>query len=398
MRADGAELPSPMSVERGGSSLRLADSSIGVFIDPLSYHFDRDRLFDQHPYSDFHLPWVHVKELLEARGIPVHTADYLLEGDLVYDVNLYFAIGNVKNYKKLVGRDDVFLSGLFHIEAPIVHPTTYRETPEASRHFRRVFSFSSPEALAPFGCAGLSFDKFLIPEPYDGIDGEFDELWARGDRRFLCMISQNKLPTLSYKELYTERLRLLQHFAQTDSIDLYGIGWEQLPFRVGEPKSRVVRELVRVRRYIWERLPFTRNHPYQDVIKKVYRGPVESKHEAMSNYTFAICYENMVLEGWINEKIFDAFLVGTIPIYLGAPDVTDYIPKECFIDPRAFSDHAELEAHLRSLTEREIQEYRRNARAFMSSPQYRPFTRHAFGDLFVQAFEEDLASAARVQP
>jgi len=269
MRADGAELPSPMSVEQAASSFRLADSSIGVFIDPLSYHFARDRLFEQHTYGDFHLPWLHVKQLLEARGFPVHTAGYLLEGELAYDVNFYFAIGNVKNYKKLAGCDDVVLSGLFHIEAPIVHPTTYRETPEASRHFRRVFSFSSPEALAPFGCAGLSFTKFRIPEPYDGIDGTFDELWARDDRRFLCMISQNKLPTLSYKELYTERLRLLQHFAQTDSIDLYGIGWEQLPFRVGEPKSWVLRELERIRRYVWERLPFTRNHPYQDVIKKV---------------------------------------------------------------------------------------------------------------------------------
>jgi hypothetical protein len=87
---------------------------------------------------------------------------------------------------------------------------------------------------------------------------------------------------------------------------------------------------------------------YEDVIKRAWRGVVDSKHETMSEYTFAITYENMELEGWINEKIFDAFLVGTVPIFRGAPDVTDYIPEECFIDARRFGDYRELESYLRS--------------------------------------------------
>lgn len=368
-------------------------SGIGVFIDPITDHFVRGRLFEQHPYSDFHRPWTHVKGLFEDRDIPVHTADYLLNREVEYEKNVYFAIGNVRNYRRLLGRQDVVLSALFHTEAPIVHPTTYQGTPDASKHFRRVYSFSTPAALAPFGCADVDLIKFQIPEPYDGITGEFDELWARNDRKFLCMITQNKLPRLSYRELYTERLRLLEHFGRTDSIDLYGIGWEQLPFYVGEPRTRVVRQLNRARRYVVERLPLVRKHPYEEVIKKVYRGPVDSKHDVMSQYTFAICYENMILDGWINEKIFDAFLVGTIPIYLGAPDVTDYIPEDTFIDPRRFDGHAELEEYLRSLTETEIRDYRERARAFMSSDAYRPFTKYAFGDLFVKAVEEDLALA-----
>jgi hypothetical protein len=367
--------------------------SIAVFLDPITPHFRKDRIFGDHWAGHHSGPYTHVRAVFEQHGIPVHTADFLLDGSREAKTNVYFALGTLRNYKKLAKRSDIVLSGLFHLEAPIVHPTTYRRTPEASRVFRRVFSFSNAEALSPFGCGGLELRKFLIPEPYDGIDG-FEPLWQRRERAFLCMITQNKLPTLSYNELYTERLRLLEHFSRNGAIDLYGIGWDRLPFYVGEPKARPLRELERLRRYVVERLPFTRKHPYEEVIKKVYRGPVESKHETMSRYTFAITYENMELDGWINEKIFDAFVVGTVPVFRGAPDVTDYIPEECFIDARRFQSYSEMEAYLRSLGPQEIERYRQNAREFMSSEHYRPFSKQAFADLFVKAVAEDLNLAA----
>lgn len=367
----------------------MAGNGATVFLDPITQHYERDRLFEQHWYGDFHAPFLHAKEALEAHGFAVHTADYLLDGEREGAINLYFALGNIRNYRRLAERGDVILSGLFHLEAPIVHPTTYRTTPDASRFFKRIYSFSTPEALAPFGCAGLSFRKCMIPEPYDGREPQFEELWRRKDRKFLCMISQNKLPNLSWNELYTERLRLLEHFSKTGSIDLYGIGWDEMPFKVGE--RRLPQKVVNLQRLIWTHLPFTKNHPYEDVIKKVYRGPVESKHETMSGYTFAITYENMELDGWINEKIFDAFHVGTVPVFRGAPDVHDYIPEECFIDARRFDTHADLEAFLRALSEQEIEGYRENARAFMASDRYRPFSKQAFAELLVEAAEEDVA-------
>ena len=53
-----------------------------------------------------------------------------------------------------------------------------------------------------------------------------------------------------------------------------------------------------------------------------WRGPARSKSETLGRYTFALCFENMVLKGWITEKIFDCFYSGTVPIYLGAPDLS----------------------------------------------------------------------------
>ena len=97
----------------------------------------------------------------------------------------------------------------------------------------------------------------------------------------------------------------------------------------------------------------------------------------------------MVLRGWITEKIFDCLFTGTIPVYWGAPDIADHVPPECFIDMRRFGSYAELEAHLRSLSAQEICAYRQAARAFLASPQFRPFSKQAFAEHFVRMSEED---------
>lgn len=50
-----------------------------------------------------------------------------------------------------------------------------------------------------------------------------------------------------------------------------------------------------------------------------------------SEYKFIICFENSKTDGYITEKIFNVFLSGSIPIYDGAPNITDYIVSGSFI-------------------------------------------------------------------
>jgi hypothetical protein len=195
----------------------------------------------------------------------------------------------------------------------------------------------------------------------------------------------------TYNEIYTERLRAFEYFARTGELDLYGVGWDGLPFRVGE--RRTPPQLVRLYRFVRQRVPWIEPYAAYGDAMKLYRGTVDSKFEAMSRYTFALCYENMMLDGWINEKIFDAWVAGTIPIYLGAPDVADHVPAETFIDRRDFGDYADLCSFLRSLGPREIAAYRENARDFMASDGFRPFTKEAFAELFVRAVEADVGLA-----
>jgi hypothetical protein len=360
---------------------------IAVFVEPISRFFRNDVLFSPHGLGgSYYEPYGLVRERFAAHGIPVHTADFLHRGEHVRGTNVYFAISNLSGYEQLAHRSDVVLSGLFHTEAPIVQPSVYRGTPRAGEHFNRVFSFSTPAALASFGCADTTLERSLIPEPRAEV---YEDLWQRGDRDFLTIITRNRgVP--GEGELYTERLRAMEFFGRTEEIDLYGVGWDDLPGRVGERRVKVPGTFVRVYRAGRRRVPFVKKYPHEDLVRRVYRGAVEDKYETLSRYTFSLTYENMVLDGWINEKLFDAMLVGTVPIYLGAPDITDWVPEDCFIDQRRFDGYAELREHLRSLSPEEIQGYREAARAFLVSERFRPFRKETFAAKFVESVEADL--------
>ena len=360
---------------------------VSVFIDPFTHHFLRDELFNpasRHNIDNAHAPYFHLRDVFAAHGIEVHTADYLVRRERENRLNVYFSLGMIEHYRALAARDDVMLSGFFTFEAPIVKPSIYRDLRRASRHIKRIYSYAPSAALRRFGCEGLRFEKFHIPYAYDRI---IEQLWSRPKTKFLTLLNYNRLCRRTWHELYTERLRALEYFSRFDEIDLFGMGWDKPPYRVGD--TWIPATLTFMHRYLREHVPFLRMHPYQDVIRKVWRGVAKSKYEAQSDYTFTICYENMELEGWLNENIFDCFLVGTIPIYLGPPDVTTYVPAECFIDKRQFATYAELRRFLKAMGPAEMQRYRENARDYLSSAMFQPFRKEAFVDIFVRAVEED---------
>ena len=63
-------------------------------------------------------------------------------------------------------------------------------------------------------------------------------------------------------------------------------------------------------------------------------------------------YENIKgLNGYITEKIFDAFVAGNVPIYWGASDINEYIPDNCFIDRRNFINHEQMYKFLINMKE-----------------------------------------------
>ena len=70
---------------------------------------------------------------------------------------------------------------------------------------------------------------------------------------------------------------------------------------------------------------------YDDILKSksCYNSP--ELISIYSQYKFIICFENSKTDGYVTEKIFNVFLSGSIPIYDGAPNVTDYIISGSFI-------------------------------------------------------------------
>ena len=59
---------------------------------------------------------------------------------------------------------------------------------------------------------------------------------------------------------------------------------------------------------------------------------IVDKEEGLCDYMFSIAIENGQYETYFTEKLLDCFATGTIPVYLGAPDIGDYFNKDGIVD------------------------------------------------------------------
>lgn len=67
-----------------------------------------------------------------------------------------------------------------------------------------------------------------------------------------------------------------------------------------------------------------------DVMGRAYRS-FNKKSEGLAPYRFSVVIENTRNAGYFTEKLIDALLCETIPIYWGAPDITDHFDTESMI-------------------------------------------------------------------
>lgn len=59
---------------------------------------------------------------------------------------------------------------------------------------------------------------------------------------------------------------------------------------------------------------------------------IENKEEGLCDYMFSVVIENGFYKSYFTEKILDCFSAGTIPVYLGTPDIGEYFNKDGIID------------------------------------------------------------------
>lgn len=127
---------------------------------------------------------------------------------------------------------------------------------------------------------------------------------------------------------------------------------------------------------------------------RLYLGKVPGTHSGeeklniLKNYRFCICFENSFNPGYISEKIFSGFAAGCVPIYLGAPNIEDYIPKNCFIDYRDFSNNEELYRFIKSMPSETYQQYLDCIQTFLQSDQGYLFSPQHFEEILLNAILE----------
>lgn len=284
--------------------------NITIYIEAPYPSQNADRLFDPDAFQDpsMVIPFARMRDYFNDKGIRVHTADFLRDRKGLSDVNYYYSFGDVSNFEDPVDGDmsiNVIFGSFVAFETPLIKPIIYEKMDEIVDKFKNVFTYNK-------SLTGNSekWQKLYFPAPYNEVQKSFWLNTPRNDK--FVMISGNHRPRKGYQqELYSQRLKALQILAKNNSIDLYGRGWKRL---------------------------ISRNSLWIDfwmsihAIRKVYRGECDVKLEVLSGYTFCVCFENFRLEGYITEKIFDCFYAGCLPLYWGAADVNEFIPKECYIN------------------------------------------------------------------
>ncbi|OFZ29753.1 MAG: hypothetical protein A2622_11075 [Bdellovibrionales bacterium RIFCSPHIGHO2_01_FULL_40_29] len=163
-------------------------------------------------------------------------------------------------------------------------------------------------------------------------------------------------------ELYSKRIEAIRWFEEHDpaNFQFFGMGWSMHTFNV-PVLSKILNRLQFLRRAFAKQWPS-------------YHGSVVDKLTTLKKYKFSICYENAYgIPGYITEKIFDSLTAGCIPIYWGAPNVTDFIPQACFIDRTQFSSYEELNTFLHGMTESEYENRLNDINKFLKSDRHKWF-------------------------
>lgn len=84
-------------------------------------------------------------------------------------------------------------------------------------------------------------------------------------------------------------------------------------------------------------------------------GPV-TKMDIISTYKFTIAFENAIAMDYVTEKFFEPLVAGSVPVYLGAPNVSQFAPGDkCYIDVNDFSSTKALADFLLELDNSEEQ-------------------------------------------
>jgi len=105
-----------------------------------------------------------------------------------------------------------------------------------------------------------------------------------------------------------------------------------------------------------------------------YYGMTDDKRRTLRNYNFVIAFENSDYDGYITEKIIDAFASGTVPLYWGGGALLpDTIPSDCYIDCRN-KEPEKIYQMIKHMTQEEIVSFRRAALEFLASDAADRFT------------------------
>lgn len=299
------------------------------------------------------------RKLLLKNNIEMNTIDLVtyskndvyIEVPFPWEITLWFRI--FKNKNKNI---------LFIGEPSLINPFSFMKI--LHPFFIRIYTWN--DSLID----NVKYFKYFLPKTKEGMKTKKIPFKKK---KLLILMNSNLAPflpfrllSLSKKEFYTQRLRAIDYFDIHYPADfsLYGRGWNK------QQRFSVKQNIVGYKKY------------------KAYKGEFsdKDKYKILSQFKFCLCFENCEDTGYISEKIVECFKGRCVPVYLGAPNIKNYINSKCFIDYRDFKNYQELAAFLSTMDEQTYNNYMIEIEKSLSSNSFwNRWSIDSFAKVFLKA-------------
>lgn len=315
-----------------------------------------------HNWDNAFYPYYLLKEKLKEKNIEINTFDYFNENNNDDYALLFFDFPrNMDYFSEKHGKIKKFL---FAYESPIKNPENLKK--ENFHYFDKIFTWDT-RFVDNQKCFYSGYSR-KIPKTL--------EINHESKNKLLTAICGHKLQTHEL-ELYSERIKAIRWFEKNrpEDFDLYGDGWDQHYFK---DKLSRLNKLKFLKKILKPSFPS-------------YRGFVKDKKDVYKKYRFALCYENAEFPDYITEKIFDCFLGGIVPIYLGAPNIRNFIPQDTFVDKRKFNNYESLYANIKNMPEKQYADYLSAIKNFVEGEKIYPFSAECFANILSREISKSIS-------
>ena len=185
-------------------------------------------------------------------------------------------------------------------------------------------------------------------------------IFQRMQREWQMIKDRSYYEWLRAHQLHDRRLAYVVGLYEAGLLTLFGGGWDVSHHLPASWRNELARARVRGQAL----------------------GPTE-KQSTISSFKFTLAMENFEYPGYVTEKIINALAAGSIPLYLGAPDIEDFIPADVFVDLRGFASPEDLAAYLATIDEQTGLEMIKRGQEFLSSEAGDVFSYERQGELIV---------------
>jgi hypothetical protein len=316
----------------------------------------------------FYLPYTLLRDRFARYGVALHTVDLVPLPQRLFELHI-----NAQH--RFSGRP----AYAYCYEDPLIRPVNGDRA--HLLRYRKVFT-SNEDLVDGQHFLKLDYPNDLRSVPVPG--------WSERPLGCVLIAANKALSRPNPRNLHHRRVSMARCFEQhaPQMFALYGRGWGQPAVRPGS-WGRVLKRLREWR---------ARMHIAAPAFPS-WRGQVHDKGEVLRRARFAIAFENVSgSPGYITEKIFDCFVHGCVPVYLGTPGAAASIPAECYVDARAFDSDLALVQHLQTIDATRFAAYQSAIKAYLASPAAQRFSNERFTHTLVDAIAADQGLTAADTP